>query len=1068
MSGIDNVRLISASAGSGKTYSLTERVVKAVARDGVAPDRIMAVTFTVRAATELVERIRQRLVNPLPDDLKEASIGRAELRRRAALLSDALIGTVNGICGRLLREFAFEAGLSPALDVLPEEEAERLFRLAISAEIEAFYPVLSEPARRLGRDGGGRGYQKRPDWRDDVRKLVDMARANGIGASALRKMAGTSLEGLAALMGAPQTLVRNEYLVARIDEALAAIAACGDETKTTGKTVNRIEAARRAFERGYWTWRDWGDLAGITAAKKGDACLDDLRACAAMVQRHPQLHADVRAMIEGVFECAARAMESFDAFKRERGLMDFVDQESKMLALLDNERVRERIRERIDIVMVDEFQDTSPIQLALFAKLASLVDRCIWVGDQKQAIYGFRGTDPVLMDAVIGALDASKVDVLQFSWRSRPGLVAFANAVFERAFRGRMPAERVRLEPKRGDAAGQEVPLAVWRVHGNNKADRARALAEGVAGLLENSGQWQVADRDDESVRPARAGDVAILCRTHEACAQLAEALGAFGITASCGNGSLLLQPECAAVLAGIQLLVDERDSLALAELVQYLPGHPASGSWLQALMQEGLEQVAPIWKEDDRIRNLLAMRERLPVASPLEIARDVVDVLQVRDAAYGRARPDQALANLDALENLVRAYEDACASGREAASLPGLIHWLSGQDDPGLPPGRGEDCVQVLTWHAAKGLEWPIVILSDLDAEARHSPFGLHVEPAREFRAGEPLADRGIRYWPEPVKGKNLPLTESVEASPEHARALDEELAERRRLMYVGMTRARDYLVLVQPVAKKPLPLRWLDDLAPDGRPLVELPEKEGEGMAIDVAGETFPCRVAIWTGERNAPLQAKAETAWRAPRRRAQPAFMPYAVSPSAAPLPEGVLARIGERLDLGTRIFPRNKPDMALVGQAVHGFLAVDSPDEDRDARLARAACLLDARAVSDALRPEDVVGMSDRLHAWIGERWPDACLKREWPVRLRMEEQVARGWLDMLIESSGSLAIVDHKTFPGDAGELAARASEYAGQLYLYRQAVAKATGCTDIELWIHFALQGCMVRVEIDG
>ncbi len=1066
---MNNIRLVSASAGSGKTYSLTERVLEAVAAEGIAPDRIMAVTFTKKAATELVERIRERLVQPNGEDLKRWKIDPAVLRQRAALLSDAYIGTVNGICGRLLREYAFEAGLSPAIDVLPEEEADRLFRLAIAAEIDAFYPRLIDAARRLHRNGEGNGFQKDPDWKDDVQDLVDMARANGIEAGRLAAMAEDSVTGLLELLGKPQKGVSNDKLLAEIGKALEAIETCEDSTDTTAKAVRTLRAGQRALERGYWTWKHWSDLAAQKAGKRSgaDECLEDLRAYAARVQHHPQLHEDVRTLTRGVFECAAKAMQSFDDYKRAHGLMDFVDQESKVLALLDTEAVRARIRERIDVVMVDEFQDTSPIQLALFAKLAEMVDRCVWVGDQKQAIYGFRGADPVLMDEVIGALSKEQVDVLEYSWRSRPGLVGFANAVFERAFEGSIPPERVRLEPKRADADGQALPLAVWQVQGSNKGSRTAALAEAVAGLLEQPEEWQVVDRESGQVRNARAGDVAILCRTHNACADMAEALAELGISASYGSGSLLVQPECAAVLAGLRLLVDPEDSLALAELVQYLPGHASADSWLDELIVDGLEKASASWVNDERIARLMQQKSSVPAASPLELTRMVADVLQVRDAAFSREQPEQALSNLDALERLVRSYEDACKARHEGASLPGLVYWISCQDDPGLPAGQGEDTVQVLTWHASKGLEWPIVILSDLDSKPKYSPFGLSVLPAEHFDTHAPLADRKIRFWPEPVSGGNLPFTARVEASDAYKKARERELGERKRLMYVGMTRARDYLVLVQPCGGRAGPLHWLDDLTPEGS-LISLPETAGDDAVVKVDDKPFACRMRLWTGDREEPVNLGNSRNWLAATRQLEPSFPPYAVSPSDFELPENVRASVADVVELGERIELGANVDMAQLGEAVHGFLAADSASDDREVRLQRARDLLQAWEVEKAMRPEDLLAMADRLHGWIRRQWPDATVCREWPMRLKMGEQVAHGWMDMVIESCDGFAIVDHKSYPGDPRDLEERAGKFAGQLFLYRQALAEATGRADVELWLHFALQGCMLRMEIDG
>ena len=150
------IELINASAGSGKTYSLTERVIKELKGD-VTPEALMATTFTNKAAAELRERIRLELLkHGKPDE--------------AQRIFDGFLGTVNSICARLFKEYALDAGLSPALDVLPEEDGSRLFNIAIAKVINEQSEKIEPVARRLSRDGGGSGYGKHPDWRDDVQR----------------------------------------------------------------------------------------------------------------------------------------------------------------------------------------------------------------------------------------------------------------------------------------------------------------------------------------------------------------------------------------------------------------------------------------------------------------------------------------------------------------------------------------------------------------------------------------------------------------------------------------------------------------------------------------------------------------------------------------------------------------------------------------------------------------------------------------------------------------------------------------------------------------------------------
>jgi ATP-dependent helicase/nuclease subunit A len=209
-------------------------------------------------------------------------------------------------------------------------------------------------------------------------------------------------------------------------------------------------------------------------------------------EQHPLLREDVRACITLVFELAAQAIQAYADHKRVWGLMDFIDQEVKALELLRRPEVQEILREQVDLVLVDEFQDTSPLQLDIFLALSRLAPSSVWVGDQKQAIFGFRGTDPALMDAALAALlerhGASAQKTLAHSYRSRPELVRLTSDVFAPAFKPYgIPSERVRLEPAPEieaipDALGPVVEI--WRLGGRVKDEQSASLASAVRELI--------------------------------------------------------------------------------------------------------------------------------------------------------------------------------------------------------------------------------------------------------------------------------------------------------------------------------------------------------------------------------------------------------------------------------------------------------------------------------------------------------------------------------------------------------------------------------------------------------
>jgi len=206
--------------------------------------------------------------------------------------------------------------------------------------------------------------------------------------------------------------------------------------------------------------------------------------------------------------------------------MDFVDQETLVLNFaLHNEAFQSSMRDRIKTLMVDEFQDTSLIQLALFMALNELSGYSVWVGDHKQDVYGFRGTDPQLMDEVAALISESQV--LDYSWRSRENLVKFTNALFSEVFHDmgkdmvclKIPTERA--EKAKGGW------LEAWHLTAKNNADEAVAVANGVRDIIKR-------------IPDIKPGDMAVLCRTNASCTDLAAKLEHLGVRVSIGQGLLL------------------------------------------------------------------------------------------------------------------------------------------------------------------------------------------------------------------------------------------------------------------------------------------------------------------------------------------------------------------------------------------------------------------------------------------------------------------------------------------------------------------------------------------------
>ncbi|MDH3525623.1 MAG: UvrD-helicase domain-containing protein [Acidobacteriota bacterium] len=1084
------IEIIAASAGSGKTYRLAKILGAALAAGEARPENVVAVTFTIKAAAELEERVRRSLVES----------GRADDAHRMAV---ARIGTVHAVASNLIRDFAFDLGVSPRLEVLDEAAARRALKAAFSqVATPERQDRLAELASRM----------PQWDWEETRREILDWARDNAIDAAGLARSRDLSRASFRDLLDPP--LPDAAAFEAGLRAALRAFLAAPPGLDTTKKTARARDLARRidaSLERGAaLAWDDWQRLATFDAAVKSKALAQAVAAAAADFPRHPRLRADLEEAIGLAFDLAADALDAYRRYKTERGVVDFADQLRLALELLRTESVREQLAGSIDLVLVDEFQDTSPIQLAVFLELARLAKRSVWVGDQKQAIYGFLGCDPALMDSAIEAiLGGREPETLKRSWRSRPRLVELTSDLFAPAFdQVGIPPERTRLTPAHPqEPAGLGPAIERWRLDTKNAPDDAAAVAAGVRELL-SSGEVRVRDAAlpggpipggvppggaasgsaapggtaADGTRPARPSDVAVLCRTNQQCLRTAEALGALGIPCVLARPGLLRTPEAELVVQGLARWADPRDTLAAAVIAR-LAVYPADGQeWLDAALEhphgEAFAATEPVARLDE------ARRQR-PAAGVLEAFDEVVAALAARPFAAARGAAEQRLANLEALRALAAAYagEAATGAGSEGAGTTpaGFVAWLRERAAAGEDPQAvltAGDAVVVYTWHGAKGLEWPITVLCELEERGWDSPLGVHIEARAEFDFEDPLAGRWIRFWPNPYEG-GFRKPQLIARAAEHeltARLATTRRREALRLRYVGWTRARDRVVLVS--RKKDRLDELLDMVSGPEGPLVVEPSKVVRDAPRTEEAEWAGHRVEVRVREL-APVAAPRPAPEDGERyAEAGPRDHPPAVVlPSAA----SATGEAGEPRKIGDRIAIEGSPDWQTVGEVFHGFLAADGGDATPIERLEIARQLAERWGLGAQIRPADVVAAADRLQAWIGATWTGATgtgasgtgatgtgarQHREWPLLHRLADgSLVRGTADLVLELDETFVLVDHKTFPGGTEQAREAAAGYAGQLRTYAAAIAAATGKRLEAAFIHLPVSGMVIEVS---
>jgi ATP-dependent helicase/nuclease subunit A len=1025
-----------AGAGSGKTTSIKKDIGQRLANGHLRPDQLVAVTFTRKAAGELRERIGAGLLD----------LGRPEL---ATALEQARIGTVHSVCGQLLEDFAFELGLSPKQRVIDARDKTLLLKEALDAALTPQKTLcLNQIAARLNVE----------DWQDAVLALVEHARTNAFESQDLSDFSTASIQELLALLPKPDPTINESGLRDALEASVLAARKQVKPTKQLEKTIDRID---RMLGQPFLAWEDWVRASKLDAGTKELALLAEAIKYGSSVLACPEFRQDLAAFSGGLFEAAQAVMSEFADLKAQRGLVDFVDQERLTLDALKDPAVSKRLKAQIRYLVVDEFQDTNPIQLALFARLAALADDVVFVGDVKQAIYGFRGSDPRLALAVMKQIQSGggTLASLPDSWRSRPGLVHLVNDLYVKPFAHLLTANQINLIPRRTDPLSLE-ELAWWKLDGSNQNKRAAALAKGLAAIIASTPKiW---DKSKDVARAVSWRDLAVLCFSNDEVAQIAAACAAIGIPVSLTREGLIETPEVSLALACLRRLADPSDSLASAEIVAFEQGTTAE-AWLAKRLDAVKSNQQHTWNDNASpiLIRLAKARAHLSVLSPAEALSLAVQAGGVHEIVIRWKESvrltEHRLANLQRLKDLAQEYEDHCLAQRVAGTVAGFILWLRAleqdfDDDQAANPGNA---ITLSTYHKAKGLEWPIVVCASLNKDLKVSLYGVRIlGSAGPFDWSAPLAGRVLRYWPNPFPDQkgNDPLTDLMRETPDWKAAQRQAEEEAVQLLYVGMTRARDQLVLTeergQPVGKR------LALLGSPHFPITGQSLKLSCGVQIQT-----DCRVLKADDQVAVPGMSRARH-WLPSAPVSASATLPYLCPPSSAvPLPNPSCSVVH---DFNSRITLSGKPEMDQLGCALHHCLALSL-----SAAHPKKAVIEDVLSQYPIvmLNADEILQRSQALKAWISAKYPGARLHCELPFSRQLANgQLQQGQIDLALELPDHWVIIDHKSNPEPKKKWLAIAAKHSGQLFAYGDAVAALTELPVTEALIHFSVSGGLVRV----
>jgi ATP-dependent helicase/nuclease subunit A len=842
---LDQTLIIEAAAGTGKTTALVKRILTVLATGAAEMKEIVAVTFTEKAAGELKLRLREAVE---VDRARADGDARERLDNALKTLEEAHVNTIHGFCADLLKERPVEARVDPLFSVLTEAQADRLYNRAFRAWLQDALDHPSEGLRRALRRttapsfGGGddgpiqrirRAGRQLAEWRD----FPAPWRRPALDRDAEIDRLVADLHRLAALSESPASTRDNLYLdldaVRRLSRQIALEQSFG-QRDGDGWESRLVDLVRdRGFSRtrkgsGYKYSKDISRSAVLEAR---DALYADLQ------QFKRTTEADLAARLQ---EELASATERYQRLKETTGSLDFADLLVRARDLIrDDEQVRRHLQAKFKRIFVDEFQDTDPIQAEILLFLAGddctvrdsdtvrpVPGKLFLVGDPKQAIYRFRGTDVGTYWRVSKQLVQSGGRILQLttSYRSGPEIQGFVNAAFAAEMTANdvtLQADYVPLSPYRAPHAEQPsvvalpVPRPYWGRGPLKPSARAieasvpDAVGAFIEWIVDEKHGWTVAEREprgEERRVPLRPQHVALLFRRfvnfgEDITRPYIDAIEARGIRHLLVGGKAFHGREevetIRAALAAIEWPDDElsvfatlKGSLFAIEDAHLLEFHHRfrqfhpyrvprelggnNGDEL-ALTAEPTAHLMPIAGALRLLQQLHRGRNHRPVA-------DTVSRLMTETRAHVgfilRPAGEQALANVLHVAELARQYE---ASG--GISFRGFIDELrtAAESEAAEAPilEESSDGVRLMTVHKAKGLEFPVVILADLTCRLSRD------DASRYLDAGRRLCAMRIGGWA------------PADLHDHEAEEVARDQAEGVRLAYVAATRARDLLVV-------------------------------------------------------------------------------------------------------------------------------------------------------------------------------------------------------------------------------------------------------------------------------
>lgn len=1009
-----SLSLIKAGAGAGKTYHIQQTITQWVETGMVSANRILAVTFTNGAANEMKERIRLALMEK-------------GLMNESKKLADSTISTIHGFGSELIHKYAFEQGISPKPKQLNEVEQKVLISLALS-EVEAIVPLMTNLTNF------GYSLKKIKDgWvdpaevlRNDVLSVVqllrnlstqvDTERAKKILAEAqaaitdLYPCSPSSAESLNNVLWQSILAVRHKY------QNKSVLNSEWSKSKSITKIIDNIYSATEnkvSSDWGLWTSLQELKTAPKIINKKTNEFIHedgqlaaDIWQAADKLSVHPGPKDQQLKKVEVLINTAIEALKQYQHHKTQTGWIDFADMVSLAQQLMQNSQWQQEMKSCYDCLIIDEFQDTNPLQFALLWGFKQAGIPTLIVGDVKQSVMGFQGADSRLFNQLCQQYH-EQTEELGGNWRSTPEVMEFVNQLGDSLFKDKYTP----LIPKSGLTSELEAvsilnfSKANWAQTNNAKnpnyyEEGYLALAKEIKSLVA-SGK-KITDKISGKKRTIHYADIAVLGRSHKELQSFSSALHQLNIQSKLTEQGWFESQDVSILLNALKYIANPRDSLAALTIKLML----GSDNSIEGILKDYAHQELAKRFTSVAIEQLDEVRKATKFTSVNDTVEKAIESLSLwHRPLVNDSSIDQRRANLLKLLSKAQEFEQLdqevlAMQSIYGKSLSSFIVWLELNKDEfnELPhvEDSNENAVVLSTWHAAKGLEWPVVMVLSLE-----KPSGVRFDNfSIQYGTIESIDDMLNQAYPQIIgefKDKTVKERFETKLMPDEKQTLV-------NLVYVAMTRAREQLILP-----------WFD-IDKDNSPLLLLSQ-------LDLSA--YPSK-QVYTAETPVSLEQAQDKLFSTSKRRAF-AFkqgsienvVASQVSPSEIAtskftesskltVTEDEISKVNYQspLDLtALEILPADE-----LGTLIHQCYQVMLTKGELAQRLFHANKVL-----------AELPDMQQSISRHIGEfknhvekQWQAISFKTEVPFIAKNGVQVVSGIVDLLVEIPDGYYIVDHKT------------------------------------------------------